>query len=86
MDQKQNGNIKRIVNKLHESKIMNMIEEMTPKPLTVNGLLSEFKKKEESSLQTRERSRMTPMQHKTTSSSWNKNFLSPVKPTSGNLT
>ena len=73
MDQKEPGNIKRIVNKLHDSKIMNMIEDMTPKPITINGLLQEFKKKEESAMQTRERSRVTPMAHKTASSSWNTN-------------
>jgi hypothetical protein len=39
MDQKEPGNIKRIVNKLHDSKIMNMIEDMTPKAITINGLL-----------------------------------------------
>jgi hypothetical protein len=50
MDQKELGNIKRIVSRLHDSKIMNMIEDMTPKPITINGLLLEFKKKEESAM------------------------------------
>ena len=61
---------------------MNMIEDLNPKPITVNGLLSEFKKKEESALNTyqpsRERSRATPIANKT-ASSWQTNIQSPLR-------